>query len=80
MRQVLGALIPTWSMVTEGKKSEVRKKFAVDTFLFFFRYHPNFEFLYRQVMGSESDLQCNKARGIPKDLNTPVNFRFTHTK
>jgi len=80
IRQVLDAFIPTWSMVTERKKAEVQKKFAVDTFLFFFRYHPNFEFLYRQVMGSESDIQCNKARGIPTDLSTPVSFQFTYTK
>merc|ERR1719499_91302 len=79
-QEVIDAFVPTWRMATDGKISKERQKFAMDVFIFFFRYHPNFPYLYRQVMGSDTDVNLNKMRGIPNDLQTPISFQFHFQK
>ena len=57
-------------------KQKAIKIYAIETFMFFFRHHPNFEILQRQVLGRA---WCRDMVGIPQDLANPVNFHTTYT-
>jgi len=72
-REALDSFIPYWKSVVTSKTE--RKIFAQETFIFFFRKHPDFDLLQEQVLGL---LNCGHMVGTPiDDRHVDLNIIFT---
>jgi len=73
VRQVLDEFIPTWK---DQFSSAERTGIAQSTFFYFFRHHPNFQDIARQVVFGY-DSECDRASGIPRDPSPrTIHVRF----
>jgi len=72
----LGDFIPQWR--ENPAYSQLQQvKLAQNTFMFFFRHHPNFDILARQVLYGYDDT-CIFMTGIPRD-DLPYKFEFEYS-